>query len=138
MFVSLYNISSTWPSKSWFSMKSWSPCLLLLALTPIPSVSFTRVLNGKTMLSALNWFWQKRLQIQKDRVIFLENPFRTLSCESREPSFSLHFSSFERSLIFSSRRSFVWISWETLNNEKNLPFHTLANTFTSNLCVIFK
>ena len=62
--------------------------------------------------------------------IFLENPFRTLSCESRGPSFFLHFSSFERSLIFSSRRSFVWISWETLNNEKsgNFQCHSYLDT----------
>ena len=41
------------------------------------------------------------------------NPFRTLSSCSFAPSFPLHFSSFDKSLILSRRSALDWISWKS-------------------------
>ena len=112
----------TWPSRSWFSMKSWKASLLL------SPTSFARVLNGPI-------FWKINLLIKKVCVfvkalptnsylcIKWTNPFRTLSSCSFAPSFPLHFSSFDKSLILSRRSALDWISWKSFWPKNNIFFH---------------
>ena len=50
------------------------------------------------------------------------NPFRTLSSCSFAPSFPLHFSSFDKSLILSRRSALDWISWKKFLT-KNIFFY---------------
>ena len=51
------------------------------------------------------------------------NPFRTLSSCSFAPSFPLHFSSFDKSLILSRRSALDWISWKKFLTKNNIFFH---------------
>ena len=106
------------PSKSWFSMKICTPSLLL---SRTPPSSSSRVLNGQQKFSGnklypFNFILMSK-KIGKLRLkdncgcfgknLLMTNPFRTLSFSGRflAPSILLHFSSFDKSLILSSRRT---------------------------------
>ena len=55
----------------------------------------------------------REIKRRQPKISFLEmkNPFRTLSSGTPAPSINLHFSSFDKSLILSSRSTWAWISW---------------------------
>ena len=122
-------------------MKIWTPSLLL---SRTPPSSSARVLNGQQNLTSfsenkLNPFnfilmYKKigKLRLKDNcgcfgKNLLMKNPFKTLSFSGRflAPSILLHFSSFDKSLILSSRRTWVSLSWiysEKGNNAKNSVF----------------
>ena len=58
------------------------------------------------------------------KILLMKNPFRTLSFSGRflAPSILLHFSSFDKSLILSSRRTWASTSWIYIEKENNAKY----------------